>query len=168
MSADSLAVLSRPVKLPSFAQHHLEVADRAEPEGWTFTAHLRHLIDMELEDRRVRIIERLAKSSHLPKDKTLATLDTSRFPVKIQRQLPGLCEGQFLRKAANVLAFGLPGRGRTHLCALSVTDWSGGGIRSSSHRPIVSSKPSSQPSATLASTRSYVAWTDSRRSLSTT
>ena len=119
MSADSLAVLLRSVKLPSFAQHHLEVADRAEREGWTFTAYLRHLIDMELEDRRVRKIERLTKSSHLPKDKTLATLDTSRFPVKIQRQLPGLCEGQFLRKAANVLAFGLPGRGKTHLvCAI--------------------------------------------------
>jgi DNA replication protein DnaC len=119
MSADSLGVLLRSVKLPSFARYHLEVADQAQREGWSFTAYLRHLTDMELEDRRVRKIERLLKSSRLPKDKTLGTLDTSRFPVKIQRQLPALCEGQFLKKGANVLAFGLPGRGKTHLvCAI--------------------------------------------------
>jgi DNA replication protein DnaC len=74
---------------------------------------------MELEDRRIRKIERLVKSSRLPRDKTLATLDISRFPPKVQRQLPVLSEGHFLKRAENVLAFGLPGRGKTHLvCAV--------------------------------------------------
>jgi len=119
MNAESLGLLLRSVKLPSFAAHHAEISDQAEREGWSFTSYLRHLTEMELEDRRIRKIERLLKSSHLPKDKTLATLDTSRFPVKVQRQLPALCEGHFLKRADNVLAFGLPGRGKTHLlCAI--------------------------------------------------
>ncbi|MFC1833201.1 IS21-like element helper ATPase IstB [Thermodesulfobacteriota bacterium] len=119
MSAESLGLLLRSVKLPSFAAHHAEISDQAEREGWSFTAYLRHLTEMELEDRRIRKIERLLKSSHLPKDKTLATLDASRFPVRVQRQLPALCEGHFLKRAENVLAFGLPGRGKTHLlCAI--------------------------------------------------
>jgi hypothetical protein len=37
--------------------------------------------------------------------------------VKVRRQLPVLCEGGFVERAENVLAFGLPGRGKTHLVA---------------------------------------------------
>ncbi|RLD23667.1 MAG: AAA family ATPase, partial [Bacteroidetes bacterium] len=40
-------------------------------------------------------------------------------PDKVQRQVPSLCEGGFLERAENILAFGLPGRGKTHLvCAI--------------------------------------------------
>jgi len=119
MSAQSLGLLLKSVKLPSFASYHEQVADQAQREGWSFTSYLRQLTEIELEDRRVRKIERLIKSSRLSKDKTLASLDMSRFPAQVQRQLPVLCEGHFLKRAENVLAFGLPGRGKTHLvCAI--------------------------------------------------
>ena len=49
----------------------------------------------------------------------MATLDQERLPVKVRRQLPALIEGGFVDRAENLLAFGLPGRGKTHLvCAL--------------------------------------------------
>lgn len=119
MSAHSLEILLKSVKLPSFASSHEQVARQAEREGWSFTTYLRRLTETELEDRRIRKIERLLKASRLPKDKTLATLDMSRFPTKVQRQLPALTEGHFLKRAENILAFGLPGRGKTHLaCAI--------------------------------------------------
>jgi len=42
--------------------------------------------------------------------------DTSRrHPVDVRRQLPSLCEGRFLKGAENILVFGLPGGGETHL-----------------------------------------------------
>lgn len=119
MNSHSLEFLLKSVKLPSFASSHQQVAHQAEREGWSFTAYLRHLTETELEDRRMRKIERLVKASRLPKDKTIATLDMSRFPTKVQRQLPVLAEGHFLKRAENILAFGLPGRGKTHLaCAI--------------------------------------------------
>ena len=119
MSSHSLEILLKSVKLPSFASSHEELARQAEREGWSFSAYLRQLTETELEDRRIRKIERLLKASRLPKDKTIATLDTSRFPTKVQRQLPVLGEGHFLKRAENILAFGLPGRGKTHLaCAI--------------------------------------------------
>jgi len=34
----------------------------------------------------------------------------------VRRQIADLIEGQFVERAENVLAFGLPGRGKTHLC----------------------------------------------------
>jgi DNA replication protein DnaC len=41
------------------------------------------------------------------------------MPTKIRRIVPELCKGGFVDKAENVLAFGLPGRGKTHLiCAI--------------------------------------------------
>jgi len=115
MGQESLALLLRSVNLPSCAMYYQEVADQAESEGWNLTRYLRHLVELEIEARRVRKIERLLKASHLPSGKTLATLDVSRFSVKIRRQLPTLCEGHFLDRSENVLAFGLPGRGKTHL-----------------------------------------------------
>jgi DNA replication protein DnaC len=50
----------------------------------------------------------------------MATLDLERLPIKLRRQLPSLLEGRFVKDAGNILAFGLPGRGKTHLlCALA-------------------------------------------------
>src|SRR5688500_10606611 len=67
--------------------------------------------------RSRRRIVRLVKESNLPADKTLGTLDLARLPVPVRRMLPVLCEGGFAERGDNVLAFGLPGRGKTHLLA---------------------------------------------------
>jgi DNA replication protein DnaC len=114
IDAPSLSVHLRALKLPSFGLHHEEVAEKAEREGWSFVQYLHHLAEMEVADRVTRKIERLRKRSGLPPEKTLATLDVTRLPTKVRRLLPKLCEGSFLERAENVLAFGLPGRGKSH------------------------------------------------------
>jgi len=118
-AAQGVEVLLRGLKLPGFVGCHEEAAARAEREGWGFAEYLRHLCEVELEERKGRRIERLLRASKLPSEKTLATLDLSRLPVKVRRQVPALCEGGFVERAENVLAFGLPGRGKSHLlCAI--------------------------------------------------
>jgi DNA replication protein DnaC len=113
----NLAIMFRTLKLPTFAGMYEQVALRADRDGWTLGQSLQHLCELEIEERRLRKIERLQKAADLPPDKTLATLDTKRWPTKVQRQIPALCTGDFLDRAENVLVFGLPGRGKTHLCA---------------------------------------------------
>jgi len=113
----SLGMMLRSLKLPSFVGAHEELALKADKEGWGGQQYLRHLVELEIEDRRQRRIERLQRGSELPMDKTLGALDTSKLPAKVRRQLPALCEGGFIERAENVLAFGLPGRGKTHLMA---------------------------------------------------
>lgn len=115
VTADSLVLRLRALKLPSFILHHADVASRAEREGWNFVRFLKELVELELNERHVRRIDRLRKSSGLHPDKTLATLDLSRLPVPVRRQVPTLCEGGFVERAENLLAFGLPGRGKSHL-----------------------------------------------------
>ena len=115
----TLSMLLRVLKLPSFAASYEEIAARAEREGWTFGQYLHHLCEQEVAERRQRKIERLLRKSELPAEKTLATLNPKKVPSKVWRQVPTLCEGPFLTRAQNILAFGLPGRGKTHLvCAI--------------------------------------------------
>jgi DNA replication protein DnaC len=116
---DSLRILLRALKLPSFFGSYEEVGGRAEKEGWGFDRFLHELSELEVGDRRRRRIERLLKAADLPPGKTLATLEQDRLPIAVRRQIPSLCEGDFLERAGNILAFGLPGRGKSHLlCAI--------------------------------------------------
>ncbi len=111
--------LLRALRLPSFLAHHRTVSDRAEREGWSYIRYLNELSELEVVERGVRRIERNRKSSRLPSQKRLSSLDRSRLPIRIQRQLPRLCNGEFVERGENLLAFGLPGRGKTHLvCAI--------------------------------------------------
>jgi len=115
----SLEILLKTMRLPSILEQYRQVAAEAQREGWDFIRFLKQLVTIEVEARRVRKLERLLKRSHLPKDKTLSSFDLSRMPVKIRRMVPELCKGAFVDRAENILAFGLPGRGKTHLlCAI--------------------------------------------------
>jgi len=109
----------RELKLPAVLAHRAEVASKAEREGWSFDRFLQHLVELELAQRHQRRLEKALRASKLPIEKTLATLDTQRLPAPVRRMLPSLCEGGFVGRAENLLAFGLPGRGKTHLvCAI--------------------------------------------------
>ena len=114
-SGASVEVLLRSLKLPGFVHAWGEVAEQAEREGWGFERYLQQLAEIEIEERRVRRIERLRKRSGLPHDKTLSTLEVQKLPVSVRRSVPTLCDGGFVERAENVLAFGLPGRGKSHL-----------------------------------------------------
>jgi DNA replication protein DnaC len=107
------------MRLPTILDQYRDVVRLAEQEGWDFIRFLKELLLIELEGRRKRKLERLQKKSRLPQDKTLSCFDMSRMPTKIRRLVPELCKGGFVDKAENILAFGLPGRGKTHLiCAI--------------------------------------------------
>lgn len=115
----SLKLLLRALKLPAFHDRWPEVARLAEEGGWTYGAFLHHLAELEVDERRQRRVQRMLKGSKLPSTKTLEALDRSKLPMKVQRALPRLCEGGFVDRGDNLLVFGLPGRGKTHLvCAI--------------------------------------------------
>jgi DNA replication protein DnaC len=117
MSTDALALAFRSLQLPTMAALWEESVQRAEGENWGYRRLLQHLCDSEEQDRRQRRVGRLLKASGLPDGKTLGNLDEAALPLKIRRLLPSLLEGGFVERAENVLAFGLPGRGKTHFLA---------------------------------------------------
>lgn len=117
MSTDPLAMLLRSFKLPTMAARYAETLASAEEHNWGYRKFLLQLCEAEAADRKERKRDRLLKQSGLPAGKTFGTLDESKLPVKIRRQLPTLLEGGFVERAENVIAFGLPGRGKTHCLA---------------------------------------------------
>lgn len=119
----SLAALLRGLLLTTMAREHEDAMARAEAENWGYRRFLAYLLESEINERLRRRIERQLKESGLPAGKTLATLDERKLPDKVRRQLPTLLSGELVRRGDNLLCFGLPGRGKTHLCAALGREW---------------------------------------------
>lgn len=104
-------------KLPTMSS---ELVRRFEKEGKHDALPLvLEVLEAEAGSRRERRVERLLRASRLPPGKTFETFADARLPRPLVQQLRELATGNFLDRAANVLAFGLPGVGKTHAaCAL--------------------------------------------------
>lgn len=107
------------LRLPAFAENFGPQAALAANDGWPYDRYLLTLCELELAQREQRRMERLLNDSRLPHEKTLEGFDRSRLKKPQQHQLSALLEGDFLDRRENVLVFGNPGSGKTHLlCAL--------------------------------------------------
>ena len=79
------------------------------------------VLEQEAEDRRHRRINRLRRESRLPSGKTWETFEHGRVPLALRQQLSW--PRAAVERGINVLAFGLPGTGKTHArCALHRLD----------------------------------------------
>jgi len=106
--------------LPAMRACFEESARRAEQETLSYEQYLLELTERECEARDRNRIARLLKESSLPQEKTMANFDLKRLPVKVSRQLKVLLDGGFLDRKENLLLFGNPGAGKSHLlCALA-------------------------------------------------
>jgi DNA replication protein DnaC len=95
------------------------MAETARMESHSYEQYLEEVLEREREERRRKRIERLLRISKLPLEKSLDSFDRKRLPPKVGAQLSVLLDGGFLDRKENVLAFGNPGSGKTHLlCAI--------------------------------------------------
>lgn len=117
MPAEALGLLLKEFRLPTIAEIYAQVVEQAEQQGWGYHKFLLHLCEAEAQDRAERKLERLLKQSGLPGGKNLANLEEAKLPVKVRRVLPSLLDGGLVSRAENVIALGLPGRGKSHFLA---------------------------------------------------
>ncbi len=109
----------RTLHLPSFRDCFEEEALRATRESLAYEHYLLELAALEVEGRSQRRIVRSLRESRLPLEKDLDSFDLTRLSRKVQMQVKSLLDGEFLGRCENVLAFGNPGSGKTHLlCAI--------------------------------------------------
>jgi len=107
------------LNLPTFRERFSDLAEQARNEDASFEAYLLALCEEESEERRLNRIERMVRESQLPREKTLEALDLKRMGRKVGLQVRTLVQGDFVDRRENVLAFGNPGSGKTHLlCAI--------------------------------------------------
>jgi DNA replication protein DnaC len=105
--------------LPAFRKGYEELARQAQQEALSYEQYLLGLAQRECQERRDHRIERLLRQSRLPLEKSWQALELKRFPAKVLQQARTLLEGSFVDRHENLLAFGVPGSGKTHLlCAI--------------------------------------------------
>jgi DNA replication protein DnaC len=109
----------RTLHLPTIRDCWEEEAKRARREVCTYEAYLLEVARRECEARSDHRVARLLRESQLPLEKSLAAFEQKRLPRKVAQQIKALLDGSFLDRRENVLAFGNPGSGKTHLlCAI--------------------------------------------------
>src|SRR5947199_1956652 len=112
---EMLQALLKELHLPSFRAGYEELARQAQAEGHSYEQYLLALAQRESQERRNKRVERLLHDSRLPLEKSWQALDLQRLPPKVVQQARTLLEGSFLDRHENVLVFGQPGSGKTHL-----------------------------------------------------
>jgi len=106
--------------LSNIRRCYADSATRAQAESLSYEHYLLDLVENECIARRNKRIERYLRASKLPLEKNIESFDMKRLSRKILQQVNTLLTGSFLDNRENVLAFGNPGSGKTHLlCALA-------------------------------------------------
>jgi DNA replication protein DnaC len=118
---ERLADCFKALFLSGVRDYHEELSHVAEQETMRYEDYLLELLLRECEVRYNKRIARLLKASKLPLEKNLENFDLKRLPPKLQHKVKTLLEGSFVDSRENILAFGNPGSGKTHLlCAIGL------------------------------------------------
>lgn len=106
------------LRLPAIKAVWQEIAARADKEGWPAARFLAAVAEHEIAERTRRRFERHLDDARLPPGKTLATFDFTAVPMVSKAQVMALAAGDsWLEKGANLILFGPPGGGKSHLSA---------------------------------------------------
>jgi DNA replication protein DnaC len=106
------------LRLPGIKMVWAELAARADKEGWPAARFLAALAEYEIAERSRRRIARHLGEARLPVGKTIATFDFAAVPMVSKAQVMALTAGDgWLAGGANLLMFGPPGGGKSHLAA---------------------------------------------------
>lgn len=111
------------LRLSALAQTIPQALELASKEQWSLESFLVYLLEQEVSQRQHRRIERLLRQARLPANKTFDHFDQARLPLRVRRQIPWLVQGGFINQAENILIFGQPGTGKTHLAAALAYEW---------------------------------------------
>ena len=118
IDAARVELLLSELRLPAIKLMWAALAARADKEGWPAVRFLAALAEHEVADRGRRRIERHLASARLPAGKTLDTFDFNAVPMVSKAQVMALAAGDgWLDQGANILLFGPPGGGKSHLAA---------------------------------------------------
>jgi DNA replication protein DnaC len=118
IDAARLELLLTDLRLPAVKLMWKKLAEQSDKEGWPAAKFLAALAEHEVAERSRRRIERHLAEARLPIGKTLATFEFESVPMVSKAHVMALAAGDtWLEKGANILLFGPPGAGKTHLAA---------------------------------------------------
>src|SRR3954462_11759000 len=113
-----LGVMLNELRLPTIKLVWSRFAEQADKEGWPAARFLSAIAEPELAERDRRRIERHLAEARLLPGKTLNSFDFDAVPMISKAQVMAVAAGDaWLATGANLLLFGPPGGGKSHLAA---------------------------------------------------
>jgi DNA replication protein DnaC len=118
LDAARIELLLSELRLPAIKLTWPKLAEQSDKEGWPAARFLAALAEYESAERGCRRIERHLAEARLPLGKTLSSFDFAAVPMISKAQVMALTAGDsWLENGANLLLFGPPGAGKSHLAA---------------------------------------------------
>jgi DNA replication protein DnaC len=118
IDAARLGLILSDLRLPAIKTLWYDFAARADKEAWPAARFLAALAELEIAERARRRIARHIEEARLPPGKTLENFAFDAVPMVSKAQIMALAAGDsWLDKGANILLFGPPGGGKSHLAA---------------------------------------------------
>lgn len=114
----ALTLMLSELRLPTFKALWAEFAERADTEGWPAARFLSLLAEHEVTERERRRIARHLNDARLLPGKTLEMFEFDKVPMLSKAQVLALAQGDdWVERGNNVLLFGPPGGGKSHLAS---------------------------------------------------
>ena len=111
-----LGLMLTDLRLPTIKRLAGDLCAQSDLEGWPAHRFLEALLEHESNERERRRMDRHRQESGLGPDKRLSSFDFAAVPSVSKAQVMALSEGtEWLDRGANVLLFGPPGVGKSHL-----------------------------------------------------
>lgn len=111
-----LGVMLTDLRLPTIKRLAGDLCAQSDTQGWPAQRLLEALLEHEINEREARRIDRHRAESALSPDKRLSSFDFAAVPSVSKAQVSALAQGtEWIDRGANVLLFGPPGVGKSHL-----------------------------------------------------
>ena len=111
-----LSLALNELRMPAIKALWPHFAQQADKEGWPAARFLTALVEHELAERDRRRIERHVSQARLLPGKTIDSFDFAAVPMLSKAHINAITAGDsWIGKGDNILLFGPPGVGKSHL-----------------------------------------------------
>ena len=98
-----------------FKREYDKIAAQCATEGVDHPDYLLRLSELELIDRRHRLVARKIKAARFPAVKSIYTFDFAAIPSVNRQLVTQLARCEYIERQENVIAIGNSGTGKTHI-----------------------------------------------------
>jgi DNA replication protein DnaC len=114
-SEERVAAALKRLQLTHLRDTLAAVLSEAAKEEWTYLEFLDRILGREVDSKQGKRIQMGMQIAHFPCVRTIETFDFAFQPSVDERLIRELSTGNFIAHGQNVLIFGPPGVGKTHL-----------------------------------------------------
>ncbi|MBF0207291.1 MAG: ATP-binding protein, partial [Oligoflexia bacterium] len=111
----SLEMNLKELRLQTILKHYSQYAREIIEENSSYEQYLYLLTDKELDVRYNRRVKDLLRTANFPREKKLSDFNFDTISAIRKEVILELCQGHFLNDNSNIVMFGPPGTGKTHL-----------------------------------------------------